>query len=143
VNPSLARLRERISKEAPVRLAHKVLQRMVKAVLVLTLGYPALAATPAQQLDEAAELFNQGQYEQAKRILLEINRDQLTDEQKQRRDELVGEVEPAINQSAKARQNLGGRAQGLRCRRPCRGRTAVQGRGGQPVCHADPETARP
>jgi len=77
-------------------------------VISLVLGWalPLLAASAPEQLDKAADLFQQGQYEQARKMLLEIDRDKLSTEQKQHRDELVEEIGTAINQSAKARQDL-------------------------------------
>ncbi|MEP0843308.1 MAG: hypothetical protein HRF43_11450, partial [Phycisphaerae bacterium] len=66
----------------------------------------AMAATPAEDLDKAGELFRKGQYTDARELLMGIDRDKLTDEQKVRRDELANELEEAINQAGRARQNL-------------------------------------
>lgn len=66
----------------------------------------ALSASPIEQLEQAVELFRQGEYERSQELLLSIDQDGLDDDQKSRRNELVEEVATAINQSAKARQNL-------------------------------------
>ncbi len=63
-------------------------------------------ATPAGDLQEAVTLYNAGNYEQARESLLAIDRDALTAEQKQQRDELVEATRTAINQVNKARQDL-------------------------------------
>ena len=65
----------------------------------------ALAA-PADQLEEAVSLYNEGKYQQSQERLLDVDRDALSDEQKKQRDELVEAVRTAINQSSKAAQNL-------------------------------------
>lgn len=74
----------------------------------------ATAATPAEDLDRARALFGKGQYPEAREVLLNIDRDKLNDEQKNRRDELAGELETAINQSNLARQNLDDAEQALK-----------------------------
>jgi len=66
---------------------------------------PALAA-PADDLKKAVTLYNAGSYEQAQELLLKIDRDALTPEQKKQRDELVEAARTAINQADKARQDL-------------------------------------
>jgi len=90
-----------------VRNDHRLIQRLVFSSVVACFFVPVFAATPAEQLDEAVELFNQGQYDKGKEVVQAIDRDALNDEQKQRRDELLEEVTTAINQSAKIKQNLG------------------------------------
>lgn len=66
----------------------------------------ALAATPAEELDRARGLFEKRDFTEAREVLLAIDRDQLNDDQKTRRDELAEELKTAINQADKARQNL-------------------------------------
>ncbi|HPU31988.1 MAG TPA: hypothetical protein PK184_04770 [Phycisphaerae bacterium] len=66
----------------------------------------ALAATPAEELDRARGLFDKGQYVEAREVLQTIDREQLDEQQKGRRDELLKELEVAINQANRARQNL-------------------------------------
>src|SRR5207244_2215233 len=70
------------------------------------IAYPLFAATPADQLDQAVQQFQKGDYQQARRTLLDLDTGKLTDEQSERRSELLEEVSAAINQSNRARQNL-------------------------------------
>ncbi len=78
----------------------------------LLLWLPALlvpllmAATPAEQLSEATRLFEQGDYQKAQQVLLDVDRDKLDDTQKTGRDKLIEELKSAIPQSNRARQQL-------------------------------------
>ncbi|NLX21811.1 MAG: hypothetical protein GXY55_09095 [Phycisphaerae bacterium] len=76
---------------------------MTVGAVLLLISAPALAS---EKLDEAARLYGEQAYQQAQALLLELDRDQLTADEKQKRDELIEQVRIAIHQSNKARQNL-------------------------------------
>ncbi len=88
-----------------MRVGRNLWRRSVLTVwaALLVASAPAVAS---EKLDEAARLYGEQAYQQAQAILLELDRDQLTAEEKQKRDELVEQVRIAIHQSNKARQNL-------------------------------------
>jgi type II secretory pathway component GspD/PulD (secretin) len=80
---------------------------LLNVLLIGLLAIPALAETSAtDKLDQAAQLFKSGQYQDCKALLLEIDGGQLNADQNRRRNELAEEVVVAINQSSKARRDL-------------------------------------
>lgn len=83
------------------------LQRCVlSAFLVGLLSALCLAQTAAETLDRAAQLFEDGQFEESRSLLMQIEPNQLTADQNRQRGELIEEVAVAINQSNKARRDL-------------------------------------
>ncbi len=87
----------------------KALHRFGFMSLCILLAGPSLlvlAATPDEQIKQVIDLFQQGQYERCRSLLADINRDELSDEQRQRRDELAEEVATAIEARDLARQDL-------------------------------------
>ncbi|MGD2110211.1 MAG: hypothetical protein PVI86_12585 [Phycisphaerae bacterium] len=73
------------------------------AVVLSTLpASTALAQDQAASLDRAIELFNQADYIAAQEVLVGIDRDALTDEQRAVRDEYLNRVQVAINMAEKA-----------------------------------------
>ena len=81
-------------------------RQLVVCGLGACMAVPVLAA-PADELDKAVHAYNSGNYQQAQELLLKVDRDALTDEQKQHRDQLMEAVRTGINQSNKAKQDLG------------------------------------
>jgi len=64
-----------------------------------------LAQTASDELQRGIGLFEQGMFAEAQQVLLAIDRDQLTDEQKRTRDKYVDEVRLAVNLANRARQD--------------------------------------
>ncbi|MHC4672870.1 MAG: tetratricopeptide repeat protein, partial [Planctomycetota bacterium] len=89
-----------------MRIGQKTTYWLIAVVVVGWLAMPGFAATAADQLEKAIELFQEGKYQQAQKALLDVSVEKLDDKQKQRRDELVDEVKTAINQYNKGKQNL-------------------------------------
>jgi len=75
-------------------------------LLLGTFVVPAVAQTATEQLKEAIQLFDQGQYDKAQELLLAIDQDKLNDGDKKQRDDYVDKVTSAINLSKKAQQDL-------------------------------------
>lgn len=82
----------------PIRIA--CIAMMLAAVPV------AIAQSAADELARGIELFEQGRYADAQQVLLTIDPDALTDEQRQTRDRYVDEVRLAVNLSNRARQDF-------------------------------------
>lgn len=73
--------------------------------VILSASIPALAQTPHEDLKRGIDLFDAGQYQEAQEVLLAIDRDALSDEQREQRDRYADEVRLAISLSAKADQD--------------------------------------
>ncbi|MGB9625947.1 MAG: hypothetical protein ACPMAQ_13920, partial [Phycisphaerae bacterium] len=69
-------------------------------------GVVAKAESAADQLKQAVQLFDQGQYEKAQELLLALDQGKLNADQRKQRDEYADKVTVAINQSKKAAQDL-------------------------------------
>jgi len=87
-------------------MAENLVRWLAVCVVSVCLASPLWAATPSEQLEQSQRLFEQGKYGEAKDLLLKIAPSALTDEQTQKRNEMVEEVRVAINQSNKAQQDL-------------------------------------
>ncbi len=85
---------------------HTFPRRAITALLLTLACTAAMAATPAENLDSAGQLFTAGRYQECRDLLLSVQEGQLTPEQTARRSELLEEVDVAINQSDKARRDL-------------------------------------
>lgn len=78
---------------------------VIWGVFWLALASAATAQTPADELQQGIDLFEQGRYVEAQQVLLAVDRAQLTDEQKQTRDKYVDEVRLAVNLANRAQQD--------------------------------------
>ncbi len=82
-------------------------QRIVLALMLIGITVcPAWAADASEQLDKARSAFSQGRYDDARDLLLEVDRRQLDSAKQQTRDELMDEITQALNMATKADRDL-------------------------------------
>lgn len=107
-------------KPLRTQVAHWTLMLALTALIAAPAAAQDKAAMTA--LDEAARLFDQGHYSQAKEVLLGIDPNRLSDAGRTRRQELLAQVEVAATMSERALRDLEDAEAAMKANEPDRAR---------------------